>query len=81
MEANQYKLVLKNLSLIPEEYLVQVNAYLDKLTDKISHKEENRQEILALAGSWADMSTSDFEEYLGIAKESGNELFGRQIEV
>jgi len=81
MEANLYKSVLKSLSLIPEEYLVQVNAYLEKLKDRISHKEKNSAEILALAGSWSDMPESEFEEFLEIAKSSGSELFGREVEL
>lgn len=81
MEVDLYKSVLKSLSLIPEEYLVQVNAYLDKLKDRISHKEKNRAEILALAGSWSDMPESEFGEFLGKAKGSGDELFGREVEL
>ena len=81
MEANLYKSVLKNLSLIPEEYLSQVDAYLNRLKDRISQKEKNRQEILSLAGSWSEMTNSDFEEFLEISKKSGGDLLGREIEL
>ena len=81
MKANLYKSVIKTLNLIPEEYLVQVNAYLNELKHRISQKEKNRKKILSLAGSWSDMPESDFSEYLKKAKEGGNELFGRQIEL
>ena len=81
MAVNPYQSVLKSLSLIPEEYLVQVNAYLEKLQDRISHKEKNRQEILSLAGTWSDLSDSDFADFLDKAKESGNEVFERKIDL
>ncbi|MEL7342868.1 MAG: hypothetical protein AAGM67_20455 [Bacteroidota bacterium] len=81
MKANLYKSVLKSLSLMPEEYLVQVNAYLNKLNHKISQKEENRTEILALAGAWNDMTDADFQDFLENAKGAGSELFGREIEL
>ncbi|MEZ4827622.1 MAG: hypothetical protein R3C61_15265 [Bacteroidia bacterium] len=81
MEAKLYKSVLKNLSLIPEAYLIEVNAYLENLRNRISHKEKNRLAILALAGSWSDMPESDFNDFLNEARESGNQLFGREVEL
>ena len=81
MEANLYKSVLRTLSLIPEEYLGQVNSYLDKLKAKISDKEKNRKEILALAGGWSEMNEDEFDDYLGYAKESGKDLFGREVDL
>ncbi|MEM6263934.1 MAG: hypothetical protein AAGI38_15580 [Bacteroidota bacterium] len=81
MEANLYKAVLKHLSLIPEEYLSQVNGYLTQLRDRISEKEKNRQEILSLAGGWAEMKDAEFEEFLEVSKKSGNDLLGREIEL
>lgn len=81
MEAKLYKSVLKSLSLLPEAYLVQVNAYLENLRSRISHKEKNLLAILALAGSWSDMPESDFNDSLKEARESGNELFGREVEL
>jgi len=81
MEGNIYKSVLHNLSLIPEEYLAQVNIFLSSLKEKVEHKSQNRKEILALAGSWSDMSEADFKEFLKAAKENGKSLFDREIEL
>lgn len=81
MEGNLYQSVLHNLSLIPEEYLAQVNTFLTILKEKTEHKAQNRDEILALAGAWSDMSEKDFEEYLKAARESGNSLFSREVEL
>lgn len=80
MEANIYQSVLKNLSALPEEYLIQVNAYLQKLKNTIPNK-DNKEEILSLAGSWSSMSNDDFDSFLSKVKESGEELFGRDIEL
>lgn len=81
MEANLYKSVLQTLSVIPEEYLVQVNAYLEKLKQRISEKEKNRKEILDMAGGWSDMGDSDFTDYLKQANSSGENLFGREVQL
>ncbi len=79
IQINLYKSVLKKLSLIPVEYLQQVDNFLSSLTEKITKKEQNRKAILDLAGSWADMSQNDFKDYLRVAKETGEELFKREI--
>ena len=55
MDGNIYKSVLHNLSLIPEEYMAQVNNFLKSLQKRSNSKEQNRKEILDLAGSWEDM--------------------------
>ena len=80
-EGNLYQSVLHNLSLIPEEYLAQVNLFLTALKEKGKDKTHNREEILSLAGAWSDMSEADFEEYLQVAKESGKSLFEREVEL
>ena len=81
MTSNPYQSVLKSLSSIPEEYLVQVIAYLEKLKNRIDEKEKNRNEILSFAGSWADMKESDFQDFLDKAHSTGDELFGRSVEL
>lgn len=81
MEENIYKSVLHNLSLIPEEYLSQVNSFLMALHERVSLKEQNRREILALAGAWESMEEDEFQSYLKAAKESGNSLFNQDVEL
>ena len=81
MTSNPYQSVLKSLSNIPEEYLVQVIAYLEKLKNRIDEKEKNRKEILSFAGSWNDMKESDFQDFLDKARSTGDELFGRNVEL
>lgn len=81
MEGSRYQSVLHNLSLIPEEYLAQVDIFLAALKEQIEQKAGNRKEILALAGAWSDMSVEDFDAYLKAAKESGESLFDREVEL
>jgi conjugal transfer/entry exclusion protein len=81
LQIELYQSVLKNLSILPADYLQQVNNYLLSLSQNIEKKRENRKAVLALAGSWDDMSKEDFNDYLRIAKETGKKLFNREIEL
>lgn len=76
-----YKSVLRKLSFLPTEYLQQVDSFLSSLGKKMAEKEQNRSTTLSLAGSWSDMSDEDFQDYLQIAKDTGKELFTREIEL
>ena len=61
-----YKSILKKLSVLPTDYLQLVDNYLASLSEKIDKKEENRNAILALAGSWSDMEEEEFKDFLRI---------------
>jgi hypothetical protein len=76
-----YQSILNQLSLVPVDYLQQVETFLQKLTRDIQRKQQNRALILGLAGSWTDMPEDDFNEYLGAAKKTGSELFNREIDL
>jgi Uma2 family endonuclease len=56
------------LSLISPDNLQQVDIYLQNLTKKIQQKEQRRARILSLAGGWNDMTESEFQDFLSIAK-------------
>lgn len=58
-----YQVMLAQLSQIPTQYLPQISDYLKGFSKAVRSKEENRQEILKLAGSWNDMSEEDFQDY------------------
>ncbi|MCB1160573.1 MAG: hypothetical protein H7A25_26040 [Leptospiraceae bacterium] len=79
MQESIYQSILNHLSLIPVEYLDMVDSYLKKLALDAKAKEQNRQLILNLAGSWSDMSEEDFEDYLEITKNTRDEMFQREI--
>lgn len=76
-----YKSILKKLSALPTDYLELVDNYLASLSEKVDKKEENRNAILALAGSWSDMDDKEFEDFLRVTKETGGEIFNREIEL
>jgi conjugal transfer/entry exclusion protein len=61
-QQNLYQSILQNLALVPMEYLRQVDDYLQTIIRQNIQKEANRQAILALAGSWNDMSEQEFRE-------------------
>lgn len=76
-----YQSVLKKLGGIPVEYLSQVDAFLSKLSQESQDQLSNREKILALAGSWKDMSEEDFQEYREHAKGSGDASFNREVDI
>ena len=79
-----YQSVLKKLGDTPAEYLPEIDRFLSQLNRTVylrKEKAENREKILALAGSWSDMSEEDFQDYLRHAKESGSELFNREVDL
>lgn len=79
-----YQSVLKKLGNIPAEYLPAIDHFLSQINraaGREKEKEENRKKILALAGSWSDMSEEDFQDYLQRTKEVGDELFNREIDL
>ena len=74
-----YQSVLFKLSRVSVESLSQIDAYLENFTPETQAKGHNREAILSLAGSWNEMSESDFEEYLSEAKRSGREMFAPDV--
>lgn len=76
-----YKSILQKLSALPTDYLELVDNYLAALSEKINKKEENRNAIMALAGSWSDMDDDEFEDFLRVTKETGDELFNREVDL
>lgn len=74
-----YQSILQKLSIIPVDYLQQVDDFLLQLGEELQSKEDNKLEILSLAGAWQDMPEEEFDDYLRQAKKSGDEAFGRDI--
>jgi hypothetical protein len=73
-QAELYQSVLRQLSLLPVEYLKLVERFVSGLNQLSQDKKKNRQAILALAGSWSDLSDQDFEDIRTVGKETGNSL-------
>ena len=76
-----YQSILLRLSRIPVDYLQQVDSYLQHFSENIEHKKQNQVEIMSLAGSWSDMSEDEFEDFLEVTKETGREMFSRDIQL
>lgn len=76
-----YQSVLHQLSLLPVEYLKLVEHFVAGLNQRALDKKKNRQAILALAGSWSDLSDSDFEDIRNISKQTGTSLFSREVDL
>ncbi len=76
-----YQSVLKKLSNIPAKDLPQVDRFLSQWGDGPHDKSKNKEKTMALAGAWADMEEEDFQDYLNKAKDSGNESFGRAVDL
>lgn len=82
MKSNEsYQSILNHLSLIPVNYLQEVDTYLGNLNKEIRRKKQNREIILNLAGSWNDMSKDDFSEFLLTAKRVGADMFNKEVEL
>ncbi len=76
-----YQSILNHLSVIPVSYLQQLDTYLTNLTKEISKKRQNRAIILELAGSWNDLSESDFKDFLLATKNISEDMFNKEIEL
>ena len=79
-----YQSVLKKLGNTPVEFLPKIDRFLSQINRTANlerEKTENRKKILALAGSWSDMSDEDFQDYLRQAKQTGSELFNREVDL
>lgn len=64
-----YQSILSQLSLVPVDYLQQIDLYLRNLSKEIRRKQQNRALILDLAGSWNDMPETDFQSFLITTKK------------
>lgn len=70
-----YKSILNQLSLIPTDYLQEIDNYLRQLTQSIAQKEQRRLAILQFAGAWSDMEEEEFEDFLNTTRNIRQEMF------
>lgn len=71
--------LLKELQHLSLHHLAEVSRYVKRLQPQA--KANNRLAILALAGSWASFSEDDFQDFRRVARESGEGLFNREVEL
>ena len=77
-----FQSLLDQLSLLPVDYLKKVQQFVAKLNQQGKDKKKNNREaILALAGSWSDLSDADFDEIRAIGKQASAATFSREIDL
>ena len=73
---------IHQLKSLPVHFQYQVLEYIEFVVSKHQKEvEQNRKAILALAGSWNELSEKDFDEYLEVAHQTGRDLFNSAIEL
>ena len=74
-----YQSILQKLSRVSVASLPQVDLFLQQFIEAKEEHTTNREEIMSLAGSWNEMSETEFQEYLDETKRVGNEAFSGEI--
>lgn len=77
-----FQSLLDQLSHLSVDYLKKVEAFVAQLNQKgKGNKKNNRNEIIAFAGTWADFSDEDFDEIRIVGKQASSEAFAREIDL
>jgi len=76
-----YQTLISEINQIPVVFLQDVYNVIHTYKVRTNHKEQNRNKIMQLAGSWADMSENDFMDLTAEIKRNRNEIFSREIEL
>lgn len=81
MSVDIYKSLLFELSQLPEEQLLAVSSFIDKLKRPVSFdKEENRKMNLAILSEDTEWDNVEFEQYREATKEIGEDMFKSRVE-
>ena len=64
MQAFTKQQLIREIEQLPEEHLDEVYRIILSIKHIIQGQEDNRSKIMALAGSWSDMTEKDFMEFL-----------------
>ena len=76
-----YQSVLRKLSLLPTNYLEEVDKYLSDLTNKTVPPKQQVSDIMSFSGSWSDMSTEEFEGLVEELQNIRKDMFQRNIKL
>ncbi len=71
--------ILKELKNVPVDKLEDLYSIIHSMRTNIKKTDAKNQEILSFAGSFADMSKSDYSDFVKHAKQTREELFDRNI--
>lgn len=73
--------ILKEIKDVPVNRLEELYQLIHSLTPKTKSTDAFRKKILSFAGSFSDMSSKDYADYLNETKKTRTRLFDRNIEL
>jgi hypothetical protein len=71
--------ILEELKNVPVEKLEDLYSIIHSLRTNIKKTDTKSQEILSYAGTFGDMSKSDYGDFVKHTKQTRSELFDRNI--
>lgn len=73
--------VLNEMNSLPPNRLEEVYAFVHSLHSMTKKNEKSRKKILSFAGSFSDMSVTDYADFKGKILETREQLFDRNIDI
>ncbi len=73
--------ILKEMKDVPVNRLEELYQFVHSLTPTTKQTETLRKKILSFGGSFSDMSSKDYNDYLNQTKKSRAKLFDRNIDL
>ncbi len=73
-----YQSVLSKLGQLPVQELVELDAYLSVRLKREPMKKSAKtaqSNVSRVAGAWKDWNNADFEDFLGVLRQSREEMF------
>lgn len=71
--------ILKELKNVPVDRLGDVYSFINSLKADVRKPDFNRKKILSFAGSFADMSEKDYDDFINETQKTRKDLFDRDI--
>ena len=76
-----YQTIISEINQIPIAMLQDVYNMVHSFNMKVTQKEQNRNKIMQLAGSWQDMQEEEFDDFMSVVKKERGNMFNREIEL
>lgn len=73
--------ILKEMKDVPVNRLEELYQFVHSLTPATKQTKALRKKILSYGGSFSDMSSNDYKDYLNQTKKSRTKLFDRNIDL
>lgn len=74
-----FNTILKELKNVPVDRLEDLYSIIHSLRANTKRSDKRSKKIISFAGSFGDMSESDYNDYLKHTKQTRNDLFDRDI--